>query len=124
MTARAQAERSYVDAAAMLDEVRAGAAQARAAQLTAETGGGARGSLRGAVAETAKQFGLQINRVQPLETGEISVAIDEAEPTAMLGWMMALRGEHGVAVKKATIRRHADGASVRATLLLAAVSVP
>ena len=66
---------------------------------------------------TARERGLSISRVQPLEDGRLGVWLEQADADAMMGWLNTLSREHGVSAVRVSVDRESD-ARVRAQLTL------
>jgi type II secretory pathway component PulM len=116
--AHADAGLAYEDSARLLAEVRTGAARA------ASAGGAVRGEVsaedvRAAATSLARARGLAIARMSPLERG-LSVRLDRADPSALYAWLAELDARHGITVRRASLRRAGDGATVEADLVLGA----
>ncbi len=118
LSARSAAQASYGAAQAGWSQVRQ-AAQAGAASDAEQSVNQRRGSLRSVVSASSGQFGLTINRVQPGEDGALSVTLDNAAAPQLYQWLHILDVEHGVDVRRASLRRSDRDIVVRATLTLA-----
>ena len=116
MSWRAAAEQRYVNAAEGYETVLAQAAEYRALSAQAVTIGD-REPLRTLADRMARERGLSISRVQPLDDGRLGVWIEQADADALMGWLSVLAREHGVSAERVSLDR--DGETrVRAQLTL------
>lgn len=114
---REAAAQSYLQADELLEQVRRGAAEAQALQAVAvrrETARG--GSLRSTVTATARQAGITISRLEPSDDGGLTIWLEEADAQEMQAWLAGLYRDHGIAVGRATVRRHDSREAVRAQI--------
>ena len=77
--------------------------------------------LRTLADRTARERGLAISRVQPLEDGRLGVWMEQADADALMAWLEGLAREQGVMVERISLDREADE-RVRAQLTLRRVS--
>jgi len=112
---RAAAQAEHEAALAMLTEVEAGARAVHA--LRAAAGERPEGAGRTAVATTATELGLVITRLQPLETTELDVWLDDVDSKLLYAWVGRLQ-ERGIPVTRASIQK-SDGATVSAQITFA-----
>jgi len=75
-------------------------------------------SLRGLADQTARERGLAITRVQPLDDGRLGVWMDGVSSDALMGWLNVLARDHGVWADRVSLDREGEGV-VRAQLTLA-----
>lgn len=75
-------------------------------------------SLRGLADRTARERGLAITRVQPLEDGRLGVWMDGVPSDAVMGWLSMMARDHGVWADRVSLDREGEGV-VRAQLTLA-----
>ncbi|MEM6852344.1 MAG: type II secretion system protein M [Pseudomonadota bacterium] len=116
---RRSAEANYAAAAALLDEVEAGAREAAALRARGErTGAATSGSIRSIVGASASKENVTITRLQPDDSGGLNVWLESVASDALYRWIVALDEEHGVSVSRASIRANEREATVWAQLLL------
>jgi len=114
---------NYRSAAALLDEVEAGAREAETLKARRSRGPGA-GSLRSIASSSAASAGVAITRIQP-EPGEgLNVWLEDVDAKALYGWIVALDETHGVGVARASIRANDRRDTVWAQLLLVGGDAP
>lgn len=77
-----------------------------------------RESLRGLADRMARERGLAITRVQPLEDGRLGVWLDGVPSDALMGWLTVMARDHGVWADRVSLDREGEGV-VRAQLTLA-----
>ena len=118
MDARARAERAYLNAHDVLNEVRIGAAMARDAGAGSTQNAASGGSIRAAVTNTAARSKLSISRMQPIEDGGLTITLDEVDGAALFQWLARLRADHGVVVTRAAVSRNSGRPTVRANIVL------
>lgn len=113
---RSDATRRYVSAVegyeTILDQTARYRALAASAAPDAE-----REPLRTLADRSAREKGLSISRVQPLEDGRLGVWIEDAEADALMRWLGDLSREHGVSAERVSLDRSGDN-RVRAQLTL------
>lgn len=113
---RAEATRRYVSAVEGYETILDQTARYRA--LAASTAPEAeREPLRTLADRSARERGLSISRVQPLEDGRLGVWMEDADADALMAWLAALSTEQGVNVERASLDRSGDN-RVRAQLTL------
>lgn len=112
---RASAQDQYDAALAILEDVEAGARTAQA--IRAAAGARPEGAVRTIVAATATELGLAITRLQPLETAELDVWLDNVSAQLLYAWVGRLQ-ERGIPVTRAVIQK-SDGATVSAQITFA-----
>lgn len=117
---RASARDQHEAALAMLQEVEAGARTIQALQAAA--GERPEGAARTVVATTATELGLAITRLQPLESNELDVWLDDVASPLLYAWVGRLQ-ERGIPVTRAVIQKN-DGASVSAQITFAGGAAP
>ena len=121
LTARARAEREYRAALDLYTEVTAGAREAARLRMAApaEQPEGAGGEpLRAAAGALARDFGLEISRIQPGEAGALAFVFEIADPTDLFRWVEALETRYGAGAATATMSRNQDGRTVQANILV------
>lgn len=117
---RASARDQHEAALAMLQEVEAGARTVQTLRATA--GERPEGAARTVVATTATELGLAISRLQPLESGELDVWLDDVASPLLYAWIGRLQ-ERGIPVTRAVIQKN-DGATVSAQITFAGSAAP
>ena len=117
---RAFARDQHDAALAMLQEVEAGARTVQTLQAAA--GERPEGAARTVVATTATELGLAITRLQPLESGELDVWLDDVASPLLYAWVGRLQ-ERGIPVTRAVIQKN-DGATVSAQITFAGGAPP
>lgn len=113
---RSEAVRRYANAAEGYETILVQAAQYRALSEGAVNVADQE-PLRTLADRTARERGLSISRVQPLEDGRLGVWLEQADADAMMGWLNTLSLEHGVSAVRVSVDRESD-ARVRAQLTL------
>ena len=117
---RASARDQHEAALAMLQEVEAGARTIHALQAAA--GERPEGAARTVVATTATELGLAITRLQPLESNELDVWLDDVASPLLYAWVGRLQ-ERGIPVTRAVIQKN-DDATVSAQITFAGGATP
>lgn len=116
---RAGAERSYVSAAVLLNEIQAGAAEAEELRRTVDQSEMRPNEpLRVAAGESARALGLSVARVQPSQNGGLTLWLEDADPKLLYRWLVRLEQDYGAPVDKITIDRNPGETTVRAIVLL------
>lgn len=115
---KAAAEWRYTMAQSLYREVRAGAADARAVKEAGRAQPKQDITIRSAVSATARDAGLQITRMQPMEDEGLNLWIDEADAKLLHRWLLGLQENYGISVGKASIRGNEGKGTVRAQLML------
>lgn len=95
---------SYQNATALLAEMEEGAARAAAAPLAEGSTDDGR-SVRVVATELAREMGVTITRLSPSEEDGLTVWLDGTEGPLMFRWLLRLRDEHGVRVRRAAIHK-------------------
>jgi type II secretory pathway component PulM len=114
------ASASYTAASEFLADVEASAQVAREQGLIARSRTAISGDqLRSAATDAAKEFGLVITRLQPLEDGHVEFWAEDTDAPRLFRWIRALNERHGVITAKADIRVIEGAAAVRAQIALA-----
>ncbi len=117
---RASARAEHEAALAMLQEVEAGARTVQTVRAAA--GERPEGAARTIVAATATELGLAITRLQPLESSELDVWLDDVASPLLFAWVGRLQ-ERGIPVTRAVIQKN-DGATVSAQITFAGGAAP
>jgi general secretion pathway protein M len=117
---RASAQDQHDAALAMLQEVEAGARTVQTLQAAA--GERPEGAARTVVATTATELALAITRLQPLESGELDVWLDDVASPLLYAWIGRLQ-ERGIPVTRAVIQKN-DRATVSAQITFAGGAAP
>lgn len=112
--ANAAADRSVAAAENVLETVQ------RAAQLAKQMGGGNTQSrqrddrpVRVIVAVTARASGVNITRVQPTDSGAVTLWIDSVNPQSFYAWVAQLGAEHAITPTKVSVQKTGTAGSVR-----------
>lgn len=66
----------------------------------------------------ARDMGLGITRIQPMQDGSISFWFDEAAAPDIFRWLIKLKSTHGFDVKRADIQKVSEADTVRAQIIL------
>lgn len=74
-------------------------------------------SLQTLVAEQARQSGLTLSRIQPLENNQLGVWAENVSEQVLMTTLIQLRTEHNLHIQRITIDRE-DGGLVRTQFLL------
>jgi type II secretory pathway component PulM len=69
---------------------------------------------------SARQLGLGITRIQPLEDDVVSFWFDQENVSLLFTWMVNLNTQYGFVVSRADIQQSPDGESVNAQIVLRA----
>lgn len=101
---RREAIDDYRSATALLAEMEEGAARA-ASTPTQEVAVDDQRSVRVVATELAREMGLTITRLAPAENDGLSVWMDDTEGALVFRWLLRLRDEHGVHVRRAAIHK-------------------
>lgn len=75
------------------------------------------GSLDRIVNNTAREFGLTINRLQP-QNSKLNVTLDKANFSSTLQWIELLQQQHGITIDSVDFRSESTPGLVRARVLL------
>lgn len=67
---------------------------------------------------SARDLGLGVIRIQPLENNSVSFWLDGVDVATLFVWIVDLQTEHGIVVTRADIQRQPDGLSVQAQIVL------
>lgn len=94
------------------------AAASRAGQQ-AKTNVPATDDPRGTVIRTAREANLTLTRLEPGQDG-LSVWMDEVKADELHRWLGRLQADHGLEVRRASVRANDDNATVRAQILFGA----
>lgn len=113
---RSDAAQRYANAAEGYETLLVQASEYRARSAQAVTAGD-REPLRTLADRTARERGLSISRVQPLEDGRLGVWMEQSDADALMGWLSVLAREHGVSAERVSLDRENDN-RVRAQLTL------
>lgn len=113
---RMDATRRYVSAVEGYETVLDQAARYRSLAARSEDAS-EREPLRTLADRSARERGLSISRVQPLEDGRLGVWMDDADANALMAWLGDLSREHGVSAERASLDRSGDN-RVRVQLTL------
>ncbi len=116
MSWRADAARRYANAAEGYESILVQASEYRALSAQAVNADD-REPLRTLADRTARERGLAISRVQPLEDGRLGVWIEQADADSLMGWLSLLSREHGVNAERVSLDREGE-TRVRAQLTL------
>lgn len=114
---RAGSIAAYRDAATLLAEMQEGAARAATAATIGEAVPADERSVRIVATEIAREMGLTIARLSPAENEGLNVWLDSIEGPLLFGWLLRLRDEHGVHVRRAAIHK-SEGANLVAEFTL------
>lgn len=99
-------------------EIVAGIERHRALRAAGEKAGEAETPLRTLVANRAREAGVAIMRVQPLENGQLGVWAERAGESELMAFLLALAEQDGVRVARMSLERE-TGEEVRAQMVLA-----
>ncbi len=69
---------------------------------------------------SARQLGLGITRIQPMEDQAVSFWFDQEDVSVLFTWMVNLNAQYGFVVSRADIQKSPDGDSVNAQVVLRA----
>ncbi len=69
---------------------------------------------------SARQLGLGITRIQPMEDDVVSFWFDQVDVSVLFTWMVNLNTQYGFVVSRADIQRSPEGESVTAQIVLRA----
>jgi len=69
---------------------------------------------------SARQLGLGITRIQPMEDDAVSFWFDQEDSSVLFTWMVNLNTQYGFVVSRADIQKSPDGESVNAQIVLRA----
>lgn len=116
MSWRADAAQRYANAAEGYETILVQVSEYRALSAQAVSSGD-REPLRTLADRTARERGLSISRVQPLDDGRLGVWMEQADADAMMGWLSVLAREHGVSAERVSLDRDGEN-RVRAQLTL------
>lgn len=116
MSWRAAAEQRYVNAVEGYETLLVQAEQYRVLSELAVTTDDSE-PLRTLADRMARERGLSITRVQPLDDGRLGVWMEQADADALMGWLSVLSREHGVSAERVSVDRDGE-ARVRAQLTL------
>ena len=116
MSWRADAARRYANAAEGYESILVQASEYRALSAQAVNADD-REPLRTLADRTARERGLAISRVQPLEDGRLGVWMEQADADSLMGWLSLLSREHGVNAERVSLDREGE-TRVRAQLTL------
>ena len=75
-------------------------------------------SLELLLSRTAAANGLQIVRLQPSGTQQLTVWFDQANPQVLMSWLTNLEMEQGVRVSRTELRKRDDQPSLRGSVQL------
>ena len=75
------------------------------------------GSLDRIVNNTARQYGLTINRLQP-QNSKLNVTLDKANFSSTLQWLELLQQQHGITIDSVDFRAESTPGLVRDRVLL------
>lgn len=90
----------------------------RALAAASEAEAGSAAPLRTLVGASAREAGVAITRVQPLEDGQLSVWVDRVQEAELMAFLIGLSEAEGVRVTRMSLDREGDGL-VRAQMVLA-----
>jgi len=82
------------------------------------------GGLRTAAAVAAKEAGVSITRLQPLNDGAVELWLDDVPAPQVYRWLAILNERHGIVITKADIRRSGESGAVRVQVAMAVASAP
>lgn len=116
MNWRAASEQRYVNAVEGYETLLVQAEHYRALSALAVTADNSE-PLRTLADRMARERGLSISRVQPLDDGRLGVWMEQADADALMGWLSVLAREHGVNAERVSLDRDGE-ARVRAQLTL------
>lgn len=66
----------------------------------------------------ARELGLSVIRIQPMENDSVSFWLTDASATALFEWLTSLQTDHGITVGRADIQRAPDNVVVQAQVVL------
>ncbi len=120
LAARERAGRAYASAADLYEEMTAGAREAARLRLSAPAiqDEADQAPLRTAASALARDFGLQISRIQPGEAGALAFVFETADPGDLFRWIEGLQTRYGVAASTVTLRRNDGARTVQASVLV------
>jgi len=106
----------YQDATLLLAEIEDGVSRANSSPGQGVTVDDAR-SVRVVATELAREMGLTITRLSPSEEDGLSVWLENTESVLVFNWLLRLRTDHGVGVRRAAIHK-GNGAGLIAEFTL------
>ena len=117
---RESAYAGYISAAEVFQDVSGAAAELerRESAVSPATPAAEDRPVRVTASATARQLGLGITRIQPINDDEVSFWLDGAGVRDLFRWMVALETEHGVRITKADIQKSPGGETVQAQVVL------
>ncbi|MFC7290360.1 type II secretion system protein GspM [Hirschia litorea] len=83
-----------------------------------QTNAKSNGPIQGVVTDSSAVFGIEINRIEPTENGDLTLWIEQIDPRALYAWLTDLEVNHGIAVSKASIRANKDTVTVNANVFV------
>jgi len=103
-------------AQAVYQQIAQGAAEVEAARGTKPGRPGAKESLRVAVAQTARDSGVAISRLQPGADGALTVWVESVPSAVFFRWLQELGSAHGIAPVKVLAQKTSAEGRVRVQL--------
>lgn len=82
------------------------------------------GGLRTAAAIVAKEVGISITRLQPLNDGAAEFWLDDVPAPQVYRWLSILNERHGIVITKADLRRSGENGAVRVQVAMTVSQTP
>jgi len=112
----AESQRALARAKAVYQQIDAGAAEVEAARGTTQEKAGETTSLRVAVAQSAREIGVAISRLQPGADGALTVWVESVPSPVFYRWLETLSAAHGIAPVKVVAQKSSAGVQLRVQL--------
>ena len=112
----AESQRALARAQAVYQQIDAGAAEVEAARGSTQAKGAETTSVRVAVAQSARETGVAISRLQPGADGALTVWVESVSSPVFYRWLEALSAAHGIAPVKVVAQKSSAGGQLRVQL--------